>query len=142
MKHVIMSLLMIILTGYFSEILSQSEGRERIEAQRVTFITQRLKLTPEESAKFWPVYNAYRDELKEIKDEWERPDWQNLSDADANKLLDQHIRQEERKLELKKQNITKLKQVLPPRKIIQLQVAENAFNRELLKRVQEHRDNR
>ncbi len=32
---------------------------ERVEALRTAFLTNRLALTPEEAAVFWPVYNAF-----------------------------------------------------------------------------------
>ena len=32
------------------------QAKERIDAQRVAFITQRLSLTPTEAEKFWPVW--------------------------------------------------------------------------------------
>ena len=43
---------------------------EKLETQRVAFITNRLDLTTEEATKFWPLYNEYskkRFELKKAK---------------------------------------------------------------------------
>lgn len=114
-------------------------ARERIEAQRVAFITQRLRLTPDESARFWPVYNEYRDALRDIRDDFERPDLETITDEEASAMIDHHIRQEQRRLDLKVNLLTRLRPVLPARKIIRLQAAELAFNRELLRRVQETR---
>ena len=37
---------------------------ERIEALKIAYITQALKLTPEEAQNFWPVYNTYTQEIK------------------------------------------------------------------------------
>ena len=117
----------------------KGEARERIESQRIAFITQRLRLTPDEATKFWPVYNEYRDALKEMRDDFERPDLETISDDEALKLVDRHLVQEQKKLELKRTLITKLKTIISPRKILLLHVAENAFNRELLRRAQEHK---
>jgi hypothetical protein len=116
-----------------------SDARERIESQRIAFITQRMRLTPDEATKFWPVYNEYRDALKDMRDDFERPDLENISDEEASKLIDRHLLQEQKKLELKRTLLTKLRGIVSPRKILQLHVAENAFNRELLRRAQEHR---
>ena len=116
-----------------------SDARERIESQRIAFITQRMRLTPEEATKFWPVYNEYRDALKDMRDDFERPDLENINDDEASKLIDRHLQQEQKKLELKRTLLTKLRGIVSPRKILQLHVAENAFNRELLRRAQEHR---
>jgi hypothetical protein len=115
------------------------DAKMRVESQRIAFITQRLSLTPAEAEKFWPVYNAHRDALKALRDDFERPDVDNLTDDEASNLIDRHITQEQKKLDLKKHLISQLRSVLPARKIVLLHVAENAFNRELLRKAQEFR---
>jgi hypothetical protein len=37
----------------------------QLEAMKTTFITTRLRLTPEEAEKFWPIYNQYAAEVKQ-----------------------------------------------------------------------------
>jgi hypothetical protein len=115
------------------------DAKMRVESQRIAFITQRLSLTPAEAEKFWPVYNAHRDALKALRDDFERPDVDNLTDDEASKLIDRHLTQEQKRLDLKKQLISQLRGVLPARKIVMLHVTENAFNRELLRKAQEFR---
>ena len=115
------------------------EGRERIESQRIAFITQRLSLTPDEATRFWPLYNEYRDGLKDLRDDIERPDLQNISDEEANKIIDQHLQMETKRVELKRNLLTRLRTAIPPRKILLLHAAERDFNRELLRKAQEFR---
>ncbi len=43
-------------------------NREKIKAQKIAFFTQELNLTSDEAAKFWPVYNSFADEIKNIKE--------------------------------------------------------------------------
>jgi len=72
---------------------SQRDGKmhERIKAQKVAFITERLNLSPEEAQKFWPIYNSFenkankirQNDLKEVRQAMQRG---NLSDNEA-----QHI---------------------------------------------------
>ena len=33
--------------------------REKVQATRIAFITERLGLTPEQAEKFWPIYNEF-----------------------------------------------------------------------------------
>jgi hypothetical protein len=115
------------------------ELRERIEAQRVAFITQQLRLTPDEAARFWPVYNEYRDALKDMRDDFERPDLETITDEEAGVIIEKHLQQEQRKLELKRSLLTRLRTVISARKVLMLQKAEMEFNREMLRKVQEHR---
>jgi hypothetical protein len=113
--------------------------RERIEAQRVAFITQQLQLTPDEAARFWPIYNEYKDALKDMRDDFERPDLMSITDEEAGKLIEQHLQQEQKKLELKRSLLTRLRTVVSARKVLMLQRAEMEFNRELLRKAQEMR---
>ena len=43
------------------------EKRERIEAMKIGFITEKLSLTSKEAQIFWPVYNEFQSEIHEIK---------------------------------------------------------------------------
>jgi len=128
------SLTVIAQPGYMSK-----EVRGRIEAQRVAFITQQLRLTPEEAARFWPIYNEYRDALKVMREDFERPDLEKLTEEEAGVIIEQHLQQEQRKLELKRSLLTRLRTAINAKKVLMLQKAENEFNRELLRKVQEHR---
>lgn len=42
---------------------------ERIEAEKIAFITKELDLTPAEAQKFFPVYNQYYQEISKLKQE-------------------------------------------------------------------------
>ena len=117
----------------------QGPSRERIEAQRVAFITQRLSLTPDEAAKFWPVYNEHKDALKALRDDMERPDLANVTDEEANTIIERHLVMEDKRLQLKKDLIRKLRVVVPSRKILMLHAAERDFNKDLLRRANEMR---
>ena len=35
-----------------------NQKREQIKALKIAYITDELKLTPEEATKFWPLFNA------------------------------------------------------------------------------------
>lgn len=132
-------LLVVSLTLNAQQAHMSKEVRERIEAQRVAFITQQLRFTPDEAARFWPVYNEYRDALKDMRDDFERPDLETISDEEAGVIIEKHLQQEQRKLELKRSLLTRLRTVISARKVLMLQKAEIEFNREMLRKVQEHR---
>ncbi|MEC3878660.1 hypothetical protein [Parapedobacter sp. 10938] len=48
---------------------SRAERFERIEAEKIAFITKALNLTPSEAQKFFPVYNQYHKEIYKLKQE-------------------------------------------------------------------------
>jgi len=48
---------------------SRAQRFERIEAEKIAFITKELNLTPSEAQKFFPVYNQYYKEISKLKQE-------------------------------------------------------------------------
>ncbi len=64
-------LILALLFGGFSMAFAQ-EGddlnkQERIKALYVAYVTQQLKLTPDEAQKFWPVHTQFENDLKGVK---------------------------------------------------------------------------
>jgi len=122
--------------------------KERIKAQKIAFITEWVNLTPEEAQKFWPIYNAYEitlekirsEDLKDIRRQMMTND--DMSDAEADALLEKFIEAENNMHKAKVKLIDDLKKVLPSYKIIKLKAAENAFNKRLLDRLKEFRGKR
>jgi len=126
---------------------SQKDGKmhERIKAQKIAFITERLNLSPEEAQTFWPIYNAFENkvnkmrqyDLREVREAMQRG---NLSDGEAQDILDKFMNVEEHLFEAKKQLVKDLRKVIPPQKIIQLKASEDAFNKKLMKILQQRRE--
>lgn len=125
-------------------LMAQAERpiEERIEAQRVAFITQRVNLTPEEAQTFWPIYNEYRDKEKQLKDQRPtRDDIQDMDEADAEKYLDKLLSLEQQELDLKREYTQKLKSVLSAKKILRFYAAERMFKERLLQAMNQRKGN-
>jgi hypothetical protein len=128
----------------FTIFSAQRPGLERIagkiEAQKIAFITNALNLTPEESQKFWPLYNEYSAKEKELRPEFkERPG--NVSEAEANGLIDKFFENEEKRLNLMRNYYQKFKNVIPASKVVKLHFAERKFKEKLLEKIKERREN-
>ena len=123
-------------------------GKERVEALKVGFITDRLNLTPEEAAGFWPVYNQYQDELERLRKNRKenlmnaRKDPEGMTDAEVEKMVDGEIAFRQAELDLVKKYNPQFKKVLPMKKVGRLYRAEEEFKRELLQKLQDRRDDR
>ena len=63
MKKILFIAIFIITISLQVDAQPQRKG-ERIEALKIAYITQALKLTAEEAQNFWPVYNTYTQEIK------------------------------------------------------------------------------
>lgn len=62
-----------ILIAFFALLSShsisfaQQRNFEAIESEKIAYITKELKITPNEAQKFFPIYNKYMDELRDLK---------------------------------------------------------------------------
>lgn len=141
MKHIFFILLYSVIC--LNTFAQNPERLERIKALKVAFITEQLNLNETEAQKFWPIYNKYEDAVNNIRKESRADradfDFTSLSDADANKLLDNMMNSEREKFELRKQLVNDLKKVLPAKKILRLQWTEDQFNRRLLEEMRKRR---
>ncbi len=114
--------------------------REKIEAQKVAFITKELNLTVQESQKFWPIYNEYWDKMENLRDgDLLARAGSELSDEKARELINKFLDREESELKLKKQLYNDLRNVLPPTKIVKLHRAEMQFKQKLLEHIKNRR---
>ena len=126
----------------------KGDRKEKIEAMKVAYITDKLDLTPKEAQQFWPVFNEFDDKLKGLRQE-RRKDTKDgmdnldqLSDKEVETLIDSEIGYRQRELDLMKEYHAKFKAVLPARKVAKLYRAQEDFKRELLKKIQERKENK
>lgn len=142
----IIGLILLIPAKNFAQSVSTTtaeQKKEKIEAQKVAFITQKLDFTPEEAQKFWPVYNEY-DAQKEILNKAFQKKvkaYKNSSQttAGADSLLLAEIEHDQALLDLKKTYISKFKAVISSEKIVQLNQAEREFKKMLLKLIRDQK---
>ncbi len=115
---------------------------EKVEALKIAFITKRLNLTPEESQKFWPTYNQYEEEkkqvrkasigsIKELKEDGE------LTNTEAETAISKYIEFKAKDLDLTKKYVAEFRKILPATKVAKLVTAEDHFKKMLMKQAQQ-----
>ena len=113
------------------------DRKNNIESVKAAFITQKLELTPEESQKFWPVYNSYQQELRKlvlIKNSQRRALKENAGTAPVDELeIDSEI------LELRKRYRHEFTKVLPRQKAAMIYPAEREFRQQLIEQLQKRK---
>lgn len=109
---------------------AQSSNYEKIQAAFTAFMTNKLKLTPDESADFWPIYNDYREQLKGIKKEKKSLD--NNSNLSDEKKLNKQMDLQSMETNLINECKKKLKEVIPVKKVAALDGIERDFKKWLL----------
>lgn len=139
-------LLNVSLYAQFEEASLDPATESRIEAQRVAYITNQLELTPEESQKFWPVFNQLKSEIKELKKSNRKSkkdiNLDSLSDQEIEELLNAQFDFEIKEIELKRSYFQKFKTILPIKKVAKLAMVDRAFKKEIFKRFREERKGR
>jgi hypothetical protein len=146
MQLLLIGLVMLIPTKNFAQAAGTStseQKKEKIESQKVAFITEKLDLTPDEAQKFWPVYNEY-DAQKELLNKAFRQKVKAYksstpTETGADSLLLAEIEHDQALLDLKKVYISKFKTVISSEKLIQLNEAERDFKKMLLKLIREQK---
>jgi hypothetical protein len=108
---------------------------ERLESLKIAFITEKLQLTPEESQQFWPLYNQFeadKDALRtEVIGDADPPNL-NMSSSEADQFLRAYLDLKQRELDLEKEYIQKLKNLLPEQKIVLLIRVQRDFQKKIL----------
>jgi hypothetical protein len=122
--------------------------KDRVDAMKIGFITDRLNLTPEEAKAFWPVYNQYSEELENLRKNRRdnlintQMNFDDMSDADVEKAVDSDIAFRQSELEILKKYHPQFKKILPIKKVAKLYKAEEDFKRKLLEMIKERRSDR
>lgn len=123
-------------------LMAQPQKSERIRTIKIGFISERLDLSTEQAAKFWPVYNRYQDELKTVRKEFKQkykaanPG----SDADmARQFVADNIEYKEAELNLQKKYKNELLKIISAQQLATLYQAERDFKTMLLKQLKDNR---
>ncbi len=125
--------------------MNKGERKEKVEAMKIAYLTNKLELSPTEAQQFWPVFNEFEAKIQAIrqsrrKDSREGQDnLDQLSDKEVESLIDSEVAFRQKELDVMKEYHSKFKAVLPIRKVAKLYRAQEDFKRELLKKIQERK---
>lgn len=111
-------------------------GVRKVQAIKETFLDQKLQLTADEAARFWPVYRKYQDEMMEVL----RLKRLNNSDAQANgrEQIKKNLEYDGRMVEIRTRYNDVFLKILPPEKLSILYKSEREFSDEVIRMLNEH----
>jgi hypothetical protein len=95
----------------------KSDWQGQLDAMKTTFITTRLRLTPQEAEKFWPIYNLYDAEKKKAVFDFRHS-------QSPNELQFEHTM-----LSIREKYAVEFLKAIPPVKINDFWLAEKDFNK-------------
>ena len=108
--------------------------------QQKAFFTEKAGLTEDEADKFFPLYNELQQKKRDLHREVRRMSYQdNQTEEQARKTLDVIAETNLKIAQLEKDYLEKFKEVLPASKILKVQNAEDQFNSQILKDIQQSR---
>ncbi len=118
--------------------------RQQIHDAKVSMISNRLKLTTEQSEKFWPIYNEFSEKRRILRRAQrkvinERRDG-GLTDKVALENLKEVQELKQKEVDLEKQYQDRFLSVISPSQLAELQSAEKSFNDMLLQRLDRRRE--
>ena len=114
---------------------------EEFQIKQKEFITHQAELTEEESAAFFPLYFELQSKKHEINGRaWKkvrsvRP--HERTEEECNEMIDALADVKIECAMLEKEYLAKFKKILPAKKLMRVQMAENRFQREILKGIQQ-----
>jgi hypothetical protein len=126
-----------------------SGRRNEIEAYKITYLKEKLELTPEEAKIFWPIYTAWQAEQSALRQERREKmisfrkitEIEDLSDTEVQSLITNELNFKQRDLNIERKYYGKLKSSLPIKTIGKYYRAQETFKRELLSRYREGKRN-
>ncbi len=113
--------------------------KENMEAQKIAFLTSKANLTSEEAARFWPVYNKFEDEKRNIKRLLRaelndtQKDFATLSDAEVERNMVDMLDLRQKEIDLERRSFQEFKKALPVKKVALIIAGEKEFYQQVLK---------
>lgn len=124
MKRILFSVIMTLLVCI--SVTAQND-KGKLEAYKIAYLTNKLNLSPAEAQKFWPVYNKYTSEIKQVKSQ--SPD------------MDE-IEMEEKVINIRKKYKPDFGQAISDEKANQFFKIDKEFNNSIRKELQQRRQER
>jgi hypothetical protein len=121
-------LILILMFGSFSFVFAQNgQHAEKIQELKIAFITQKLQLTSAEAEKFWPVYNSYDNEIKQLR---------------ASNKNGDVLENEQKLLDIRKKYKPSFEQILGAQRANEVYNAEREYRNVLIRQLKEQRQAR
>ncbi len=119
----------------------RGEQGERIRAIKADFIKERIQLTPAQSSRFWPVYNRYEDEQRDVRRKFRSkyPQQQGGSrnEFQSRQFVDDNIEFREERLNVERKYRDEFLRVISAQQLAKMYEAERDFKRMLLENLRD-----
>ena len=138
MKKLLIYILLSI--AFSSTAWAQPGNKEKIEAAKIGFISERLELTPKQAQAFWPMYNEYSAKKKEIRKAINQLKIENSDNETDAEILDDIKKinlYKQREVDIEKEYVDKFLTVITPKQLAAFYKAEKQFTKILLDKLKD-----
>ena len=107
---------------------------DTIRANKKALVAANLRLTDEEAAKFWPVYDGYQRDLAGVQDRLVKiiadytASFRNLSDEKAMQLVQDYLAAEADRAKVRRDHLDAFAKAIPGRKVARFYQIENKMD--------------
>lgn len=145
MKKMLFTYAVILFLGNtaFAQRPTTEYDKEKLEAARVAFITNRLDLKPDQAEKFWPLFNQYNDERTIMMGKvssLNRESMQELTEQRAREIIQKRFSIQQELLDREKIFMEEITKVISPQQAIKLGGVNREFTRQVYQRNRGGRD--
>ena len=121
-----------------SDKTKKEEKDDKVDKLKIAYFNAELKLTEDEQAKFWPLYNECEAKMKELRKasrdikKYVDDNFETMSNEDAKNKLNEIFANETKEIALKKEYATKFSTVIGDKRALKLLSLEHEFKKDLL----------
>jgi hypothetical protein len=128
----------------FANNETKEDWKEKIQSEKIAFLTMEIGLTPQEAQVFWPVYNEINEEKDQAMYEVIKYYWEMSKAIEAGKsekeikaLLDKYLEAQEKQRKIDEDAAEKYKKVLSTTKVAKLYIGEEKFRRQHIRKLRD-----
>lgn len=141
---IIAAILVFGAANAFANNETKEDWKEKIQSEKIAFLTLEIGLTPQEAQVFWPVYNEINEEKDQAMYEIIKYYWEMSKAIEAGKsekeikaLLDKYLEAQEKQRKIDEDAAEKYKKVLSTTKVAKLYIGEEKFRRQHIRKLRD-----
>ena len=133
-RYLFLALAIAVFTCSHAPAFSQQGGgKDDVKAVKISFISDMMQLTPTQAAQFWPLYNKYDGEMRNVRKG--RHNLTNEKGKTAEEIIDERQLLDERELSIKARYKDEFLKIVSAHQLNQMYLGEAKFVKYLMERM-------
>lgn len=141
LRYLVVTAVALVAVDFVSHACEPGDDwRDKVRAEKIAFLTSEMDLTPDEAAKFWPLYNQF-EKMRDEAFRSSRESFVKLQEAveggkkNVSAALDAYIKTYSAAEGIDQQAVEAYKKVISVDKIAKLYIGEEKFRRNQIQRL-------